>query len=230
MQKMLHQAGIRRLAGAHQRGDVLEEVVDALELVIVHRVILGKLKLLQPQVLLRDEAGDIQRAEQPAAAGMVLMGDSAVVNDRGEAPLQAAGTVIVACDILDAGDSNRIHGEVIMLARVEFLTQIVQCFSAQRRDLVHSYPLSVQIDDFCLYSSIPDFRYSCVSPVRMASVVHTAGGAPESGRSSMCQCLERHGLTDAVMTASAGFSKAHHIRFSNQLFALPSSFAEDAGS
>jgi hypothetical protein len=86
-----------RLAGSRTRvRHVLQEVVDALELVEVHRVVLGELELLEVHVLLGHIARHVERAEQPAAARAVLMGGLAVVERRGETTLQQAGTVVVA--------------------------------------------------------------------------------------------------------------------------------------
>ena len=116
---MLDQARVGRLSGTNQRGDVLQEIVDTLQLVEVHRVVLGELELLDAEVLLGDETGHIQRAEQPAATGTVLMGDLAVVDGDGEAALQQTGTVIVQRDLVDTGGGDGVHGQTVGLAGIE---------------------------------------------------------------------------------------------------------------
>ena len=118
-EQVLDQARVGRLSGTNQRGDILQEVVDALQLVEVHRVVLGELELLDAEVLLGDETGHIQRAEQPAATGTVLMGDLAVVDGDGEAALQQTGTVIVQRDLVDTGGGDGIHGQTVGLAGIE---------------------------------------------------------------------------------------------------------------
>ena len=62
-EQMLNQTGVGRFAGLHKFGHVLQEVVDALKLVVVHGIVLGELELLQTHVLLGHEAGHVQRAE-----------------------------------------------------------------------------------------------------------------------------------------------------------------------
>ena len=70
------------------------------------------------------------------------MRDRPIVNGRGKTALQTTRTIIVACDILNAGRSDRVHRETILRARIEFMTQIIQRFTAQRCDLFHTNPLS----------------------------------------------------------------------------------------
>ena len=136
-EQVLNETGVRGLAGAHEGGHVLQEVVDALELVVVHGVVLGELELLDVQVLLRDEAGHVQGAEQPAAAGTVLVGGFAVVHDGGEAALQQARTVIVLRDGVDAGGSHRVHRHAVGAVIVEVLAQDGQRVVAQRLQFSH---------------------------------------------------------------------------------------------
>ena len=118
---MLDQAGVGRLAGLHQFGHVLQEVVDALELVVVHGIVLGELEFLQPHVLLGHETSHVQRAEQPATAGTILMGGGAIVDNGGESALHQAGAVIVACHLVDASRGDRVHGHTVVVAGFEIL-------------------------------------------------------------------------------------------------------------
>ena len=134
---MLHQTRIGRLAGTHQLGHVLQEVVDAFELVVVHGVVLGELELLETHVLLGHETGHVQRAEQPATAGTILMGGGAIVDNGGKPALHQAGAVIVARHLVNARRGDRVHGHTVVVAGFKILNQCRQCISAQRRDISH---------------------------------------------------------------------------------------------
>ena len=138
-QQMLHQTRIGRLAGLYQSRHVLQEVVDAFQLVVVHGVVLGELELLETHVLLGYETGHVQRAEQPATAGTVLMGDGAVVHDGGETTLHQTGAIVVARHLVDAGRRDGVHGHAIVLACFEIVDELVQFITAQWRDVGH-YP------------------------------------------------------------------------------------------
>ena len=136
-EQVLHQAGVGRLSGSHQSGHILKEVVDALQLVVVHRVVLGELELLQVHVLLGHETGHVQGAEQPAAAGAILMGGFAIVNDGGETALHQTSAVIIASHLVDAGGGHRVHGQTVGAALCEIAAQGIQCFAGQRRQFTH---------------------------------------------------------------------------------------------
>ena len=136
-EQVLDQAGVGRLPGGHQGGHVLEEVVDALQLVVVHRVVLGELELLQVHAPLGHETGHVQGAEQPAAAGTILMGGFAVVDGGGEATLHQAGAVVVAGHLVDAGGGHRVHGQTVGAALCEIAAQGIQRFAGQRRQFTH---------------------------------------------------------------------------------------------
>ena len=137
LQQVLHQTGISGFAGLDQCGDVLEEIVDAFQLVVVHGVVLGELELLESQVLLGHEAGDVQRAEQPAAAGTVLMGGFTVVDDRGEPALQQTGAVIVARHLVHSSGGDGVHRHAIGGSSLEPFAQAGKSLGAQRCDLCH---------------------------------------------------------------------------------------------
>ncbi len=137
MQQVLHETGIGRLAGLDQRRHILQEVVDAFQLVEVHGVVLGELEFLEAHVLLGHEAGHVQRAEQPATTGIVLMGGGAVVHDGGEATLQQTSAVVIAGHLVDAGRGHGVHGHAVVTACLELVNELRQCFFAQRRDFSH---------------------------------------------------------------------------------------------
>ena len=139
-EQMLHQTGVGGLAGLDQRGHVLEEVVDALELVEVHRVVLRELELLEAHVLLGNETGHVQGAEQPAAAGTILMGHRAVVHGHGESALQQTGAVIVAGHLVDARGGNGVHRQSVRGIGFEIGAQRAEGLGAQRREFSHIVP------------------------------------------------------------------------------------------
>ena len=136
VQHVLEQTRVGRLALADQVRDVLQEVVDALELVEVHRIVLRELEFLDVHGLLGHIARHVERAEQPAAARAVLMGGLAVVERRGETTLQQAGTVVVARHLVDSCRGHGVHGHHIGLAAFEFAGEIIEIMAAQWADLV----------------------------------------------------------------------------------------------
>ncbi len=108
-QHELHEAGVQGFPGG--RDDVLEEEVGALELVPEHRMVLGELEVLDPQVGPCTGTQQVEGGEEPAAAGLLLGGHLPVVealrHDRGGAHDAFAGQR----GGVDTGSGHGVHGQ-----------------------------------------------------------------------------------------------------------------------
>ena len=110
----------------------LQEEVGPLELVPVHGVVLGELELLDPQLLLRSGTHEVQRSEQPATPGLLLVGHLPVVDPVRYRGADTGGDGVVERDLVHADARHRVLAPPQLRPGGELLGEASQVVGGQR--------------------------------------------------------------------------------------------------
>ena len=112
--------------------DGFEEVVGALDFVPEHQVVLAELELLDVRAAPGGEAQQVQAGEHPAAAGLLLVGDAPVVEQRREGVVGLEDDALVQGDVVDVVARDGVLRQAEGRARDERALQTAQRLDRQR--------------------------------------------------------------------------------------------------
>ena len=106
--------------------DGLKEIVGPLDLVPEHRVILRELEVLEPHLLHRADAQQVEPGEEPAPAAALLVGDLPVVQEGGQRVAGAVDDLPADGHVIDGDPGHRVLRQPVGRAGGELLAEQFQ--------------------------------------------------------------------------------------------------------